>query len=393
MNLSQAAEPSAVVVGACAHSLAVIRSLARAGINVHVVEADASLPGFRTRYGTKHLVDDINGPALIDALIALRTRLPDTRKPVLFLSNDRMVRTVAASAARLAECYALSWADSAATVSSFTDKLSIEQRCRDVGLDYPATLVIDSANDLSHLAAAIEWPRIIKPARPLSGFKVMVAGSGAEAVAMLAPHAADFPVLLQRWVPGDDTSIHFTAFYLDRGVPIARFDGRKLRSYPMGHTTVAEPPHNDLVFRCASRFFAGTGVSGPASLEVKMDPSGRPWVIEPTVGRTDFWVDLCIANGIDLPMIEYRHQTGARAVPCQQADRAVWLNAERDRIALPWYLRNLHRASRPLRRLRFTFLAADDRVPFWVAMRGLLKEAPSLLRRALPFRAARRART
>lgn len=389
MSMSQGANPPAVVVGACAHSLAVIRSLARAGVDVHVVESDRALPGLSTRYGTKHIVDDINGRPLVSALLALAERLGSASKPVLFLTNDRMVRTVADAARELSEVFRLSFASSAEKVAAYTDKINIERRCREVGLNYPATVIVDTPGGLARIAGEIEWPRIIKPARPLSGFKVKYASSSAEAMALMAPHEADFPILLQQWIAGDDTSIYFTAFYLDRGRPLARFDGRKLRSFPMGHTTVAEPTRNDLVFGCAMQFFAGTGISGPASLEVKLDPSGRPWVIEPTVGRTDFWVDLSIANGVDLPLIEYRHQAGLRAPDCEQRDRAVWLNADRDRGCLAWYVRNIRHASRPFRWVRFTFLDASDNLPFWHALKVLASELRASVASRLHFGVAR----
>lgn len=388
MNPTHDARPPAVVVGACAHGLAVIRSLARAGVEVHIVDSDPTLPGLRTRHGKVHLVEDVNGPALVSSLLALAGTLASPRRPILFLTNDRMVKIAAGAAQALSEAFSLSFAGSAQRTSALGDKVNIEQRCRDAGLNYPATTVVHTLADLSRLPDDLTWPRIIKPSRPLAGFKVKVVASAADAVAKMAPHSADFPVLLQEWIEGDDTAIRFTAFYLENGTPLARFDGRKLRSFPMGHTTVAEPSPNALVFECARAFFSGTGITGPASLEVKMDAAGVPWVIEPTVGRTDFWLDLCVANGVDLPVVEYRHQAGLPLPQCVQADHAVWLNADRDRACLLWYVRHIGKASRVVRRLRFTYLDLADPRPFFHAVRlhaaELRQSAARRLRRRRP---------
>ena len=45
-----AAHPTAVVVGLCAHGLAVARSLGRNGVQVHALEANDTLPGTATRH-------------------------------------------------------------------------------------------------------------------------------------------------------------------------------------------------------------------------------------------------------------------------------------------------------------------------------------------------------
>jgi predicted ATP-grasp superfamily ATP-dependent carboligase len=383
--------PSAVVVGCCAHGLALIRDLARSGVAVHVVDADPDLPGWSTRYGRKHRVADINGSGLIDSLLRLRGSIAPGERPVLFLTNDRMVREVAARVSEIAVAYRLSWHQGAARVAELTSKTWIEAQCRAAGLNYPTTVVADTLEALQSAAADLKWPQIIKPSRPLSSFKVKVAASLSETADFLRSRGADFPVLLQQWIPGDDMAIRFSALYLDNGEPIARFDGRKLRSYPMGHTTVAEPSASDLTFDYARRFFAGTGISGPASLEVKLDPQGNPWIIEPTVGRTDFWIDLCIANGVRLPTIEYRHQCGTRDIAAHALDQAIWINAERDPRALFWLATHIGLASKAALRIRFTYLDRHDLRPFFRAMRVLAHEVLHALRKRVrtAFRAMR----
>lgn len=386
--MTESLAPPAFVVGLCAHGLALVRALSRADIDVHVVEANPTLPGLTSRYGTKHMTPDVNGDGLVPSLIELRERISPRARPVLFLTNDRMVRSVAEQSEVIAQHFRLSWARSAVIVDALTHKTEIEARCRSIGLNYPETIVLDNPHSVTSTIDKISWPRILKPARPLSSFKVMLAATADEARSFLALRVQDFPILLQEWIPGDDTAIFFTAFFLNDGVPIARFDGRKLRSFPMGHTTIAEPAPNDAVFEYSEAFFAGTGISGPASLEVKVAPSGDLWVIEPTVGRTDFWLDLCIANGVNLPLIEYNHQALRPLEPQLQRDNALWINAERDPAAAIWYLANITKASRLARHIRFTYFDLNDPLP---GMRSLVtfarrvdSWARSRLRRLLP---------
>lgn len=377
------ATPPAIVVGACSHGLAVIRALSRARIQVHVVEADTTLPGLHTRFGRKHAVPDVNGPDLVDALLELRRTLDFPENPVLFLTNDRMVRVAARHMDTLSRAMRISWAGAANTVFDLTEKTHIESWAKSAGLNYPDSTTLETPEQIAPNLALLDWPRILKPARPLSGFKVKYAASAADASAFLANRAKDFPIVLQRWIPGDDTSIYFCALYLENGRPIARFDGRKLRSFPMGHTTVAEPTTSDVVYEYAARFFRGTGITGPASLEVKIGPDGQPWIIEPTAGRTDFWLDLCIANGVNLPVVEYRHQVTGEHPRTARKRPAVWVNCDRDPLAFAWYLANLHKATRRLRRIRFTFFDIGDPVPFLRATVRFAAEVRSFLLRRI----------
>jgi predicted ATP-grasp superfamily ATP-dependent carboligase len=313
-------------------------------------------------------VDDINGKGLIPNLIALRLQVCPDERPVLFLTNDRMVRIVANHLDAITPHYRLSWAPSARVVAELLEKSAIQPRCESSGLNYPKSAQLSGLEDMA-LAAGFEWPRIAKPVRPLSGFKVQVLDTPQAAREFLSRHLENMPILLQEWIPGGDERIYFNAGYYDQGKPLVTFGGRKLRSFPMGHTTVAEPLRDEEVERCAARFFAETGISGPASLELKRDSGGRLWVIEPTVGRTDFWLDLCIQNGVNLPFLEYLHQTGQPLPETVQNDRVAWLNCERDPLALPWFLAHPHWLRSRIRRLRFTYLTLADLRPFWSALR------------------------
>ena len=183
-------------------------------------------------------------------------------------------------------------------------------------------------------------------------------------------------------LPGDDRVIRFGALYLDRGRVLARFEGRKLRSRPMGHTTIAVPEPDDSVHALAVRFFDGLELSGPVSLELKQDPDGRYWVIEPTVGRSDFWAGLCVANGVDLPLIEYRAQSGEALPAVAQRRTHLWINGERDPAALAWLLR--HAPAQLLSHWpRGVYLDLYDPQPWLLALGRFLG--------AMPLRAVRKA--
>ena len=357
----------AVVVGLCSHGLTMVRALARNSVQVHALEANPDLPGFRTRHARVHLVPDINGPGLVSSLLEVRSLIGGAKRPVLFLINDNMVRESAAGAKALEGKYALSWHHARQTIRSLLHKDAIEKRCLEVGLPYPKSRILESCSQ-DHASAGLDYPLIVKPVRPLSRFKVKLAGNRRELSQILHDYASELPFLIQEYVPGDDRSLFFSALYLDKGKVLARFEGRKLRSYPpaRGGTTAAEPFVHQQAHEAACDFFSGLELSGPVSLEFKADATGRLHVIEPTVGRTDFWVGCCIANRVNLPYLEYCHQAGHPLPSAEQVRRSLWFHTELDPLALlAW-----NKQARDMGLLYkgiFSYYARDDWKPWRLA--------------------------
>ena len=342
------------------------------GIEVHAIEARPELPGVHTSAATVHEVSSLAGPALIRALLELADRIQSAQPPVLFLTNDGMVRDVAAGWSALAGRYRLSWAEARDEVASLLAKTEHERASIRAGCRYPRSLVLESASCADRVGDELAYPLIAKPSRPLSSFKTAQIRDIDDLRSLMRDHVDALPIVVQPFIPGGDERIHFCAVYLHRGQVVARFDGRKLRSRPMGHTTIAEPAPADDVFQETARFFASTRISGPASLEMKRDPEGSLWVIEPTVGRTDFWIQVCISNGVNLPWLEYCDQT-ARALPqVRQASTHVWVNTERDPKALGVVLLGMVGRSVARRRIVLPYFHRGDR---WLALRAAVGKA------------------
>lgn len=370
--------PVAVVVGLCGHGLAIARALHRNGIRVVALETNSTLPGVRTRCARIREVGDINHAGLIDSLLALADEIESQSPPVLILTNDCMVETVGHHLEQLQGRFALSWSACHQRLLPLLRKDEIEARCRVTGLHYPRTVRVDMLDQIVGQVGDLSYPLIIKPTQPLSLFKTLIVNSQGDFSRQADRIAGSLPVIVQEFIPGDDRVIRFGALYLDQGQILARFEGRKLRSRPMGHTTLAVSEPHDEVHGLVARFFEGLALSGPVSLELKQAPDGSFWVIEPTVGRTDFWVGLCIANGVNLPFIEYRSQTGLPLPKTRQRQSYLWMNGERDPFALFWALRQP--ALLFTKRVAPLYLDVRDMRPFLCAFSDL---AYSLLSRIL----------
>lgn len=353
--------PPAVVVGLCSHGLATCRALADGGVTVHALESNADLPGNLTRYAQVHRVPAISGPGVVESLLQIRPRLDSPQRPVIFLMNDKMIREVARRWPELESHYQLSWAPCRREVIRLTDKATLEQRCHEVGLNYPKTWTVRGTGDLSQLPTAPGTQFIVKPALPLGSFKARRCDTLASVGALIDAFSESLPFLVQEWIPGDDRRIQFSAIYFDNGVPLARFDGRKLESLPaaLGQAIVVESFPDDEVHECTLRFFADLNLSGPVSLELKRAPDGRLWVIEPTIGRTDTHFQAWLANGINAALIEYRRVLGLGGQAAIQTSEKIWFDTERDPLC---FFRHLHSEGllQSWKRADFPYLGTGD---------------------------------
>ena len=76
-------------------------------------------------------------------------------------------------------------------------------------------------------------------------------------------------------------------------------------------------------------------------MEYKHDErTGKFYMIEPTICRTDFQEGVAIANGVNIPLIAYQDIIGQDVQPVFQSQHThkVWMHALYDRLARDWYI-------------------------------------------------------
>jgi len=330
-ELRSLTSPPVVVVGLCSHGLALVRAFARKGIPVYAIEADFRQPSARTRFGVRIRCDSLYGPALIDLLSDLADRA--ARKPVLLVTNDKMVRLVNGHRDRLQEKMHLPFAD-AALLDRMIDKEALTALAGNQGMRVPETRVVAREDDVACAGTSVGYPHIVKPAQSMGTFKALLVQDSAALLRVVADHPEVSRFILQRWIEGGDERIFFTNHYFGpRGEALATFVGQKIRQYPrlFGSASCARGADRPDVAREGLRMFEGLGYRGFGAAEFKVDPEGRAWFIEVTVGRTEYLVKAALSNGVDLLSVAYddlARGTPARAMP--QKNRRVWVDLDRD---------------------------------------------------------------
>jgi predicted ATP-grasp superfamily ATP-dependent carboligase len=371
----------AIVVGGGLNALGVVRSLGAARIPVAVVSKAARSIPMASRHA-RHRLGGVDYAELPEHLLALARHLGG--RPVLFLTEEESVRVVSQARDRLAPALRFRLA-AHETMLELTHKEGVQRLAEQHGLPIPRACRVRGPEDLAALSG-LRFPCVLKPGLKHAGYgarfkKAYVVSSADEARRLVEEITPVLPdLVVQEWIEGGDDAIFFCLQYIGAdGRAVASFTGRKLRAWPpqIGGTAscMAAPEAAAELGALTERFFAATGFQGMGSMEYKRDTrDGRFYVVEPTVGRTDFQQEVATVNGNNIPLAAYCHECGLPPPPVQPRSATIWREPVTDRWSRQ--TQGAHRAF-GTHRVVDAYWRPGDPVP-WLRM------AWSHLRRRLP---------
>ena len=299
-------------------TLAIVRSLGKAGHRVEVVSGSGrSLAGASRYCRSDHAVPDplAEPDAFGEAVLA---RVGERSIEAIIPATEASLRVLLPMREQL-EDVLFPFPD-AATFARVSDKENILATARDLGIAVPEQVALQERDPKA--IGSLDFPLVLKPwvsvvrdagrARKLG---VVHIGDRNELRAALhrLPDAA-FPVLAQRRIVGPGVGIFLLRW---NGRTVARFAHRRIREKPpSGGVSVyresVEVPEE--WFQQAERLLETAGWCGVAMVEFKVDAaSGRPYLMEIN-GR--FWgsLQLAVDAGVDFPRLLLEAATGEPAV-------------------------------------------------------------------------------
>jgi D-aspartate ligase len=335
----------AVVIGLRTNGLANVRALGQNGIPVIIflLQPESKEVYAATRYGQKKIVAGTDGAAILDDLQSL----PTNTRYILYPTTDSQVKYLSTHRSALPPNCVLQFpAESVVEMLLYKDQF--DTFCRAHNFPVPAVFMLRNRDDLQQASQDISFPIIaktlVKAYKP--GLQKAYILSNWEELCTWYDSIQEIhgEFILQEYIPGTDRSVFFTMQYISTtGKLLASFTGRKIRQWlPLrGGTASAEPSYNEFLTNLTYDFFSKAGFFGIGSMEYKHDPrTGKFYLIEPTVCRTDFQEGVAIANGVNIPLIAYQDITGRTVQPVFQRTNArkAWMHVLNDRLARDWYL-------------------------------------------------------
>lgn len=298
-------------------TLGVIRSLGRAGVEVHAVLEGQHAPASRSRF--LHRMYPMRS-AMLDpqALLAHIKGIAESigRRAVLIPVDDASSIFVAEHADSLADRFLLP-AQEPTLPRQVADKAALVEICREFNMPHPETYFPHSVDEVREAVARLKLPLVAKWSRPWlplpSPTTLIHDLDQAVALFALSPMAGG-PLLLQRRLPaGRGVDWFFHGYFNFSSSCLLGAAGRKERAYPpqTGLTTLGRWQLNPQLESMARCFAAALGYSGILDFDFRYDhASGTYYLLDfnPRLGAqfrlfTDRW-------GLDLVRAQYLDLTG-----------------------------------------------------------------------------------
>jgi predicted ATP-grasp superfamily ATP-dependent carboligase len=244
--------------------------------------------------------------------------LPTGDADVLFLSRNR---------ARLGEWFHFVL-PSEATLECLANKRSQYEYAARAGIPVPKTYCPEQPQDIHHIADAVSYPCVVKPAyshlwrrywlrgvTPAWLKAVEVATSQDLLATFAAMSKGGVPLLVQERVAGGEDLLYALYTYLDRSSePLAAFVRRKRRQWPprYGNGSYAVSCRQDDVAALGLSLLQGIGYQGLANVEFKWDATDGAFKLIEVNVRSASQIALPLAAGVDLPYLAYQDALGER---------------------------------------------------------------------------------
>ncbi|WP_336204073.1 carboxylate--amine ligase [Nonomuraea sp. LPB2021202275-12-8] len=350
-------------------TLGAIRSLGRAGVEVHGLVEGRHAPTYRSKYLAR-MHTRPRGRDIVRALTQVAGSIG--RKAVLLALDDEGAIAVAEHAAELRPYYLMP-DQTPGLPRTLADKRLLYQLCATLGIAQPETRLITGERDAEAAVADLGLPLVAKWAQPW----LLPAGTGLrntslvhrpQQVARLLRHAAGSDLLFQRFVPGGPHADWFFHGYFDENSRcLYGGAGRKERAYPAGAglTTYGRWLPNPVVEATVRELAATVGYRGVLDIDFRHDPVKDAYHLldfNPRLGaQFRLFSD---SMGLDVVRAAHLHLSGRQAVRGRADHGRTYVVENYDLLAAgPRTLRALCAAD------EFAWLSADDLRPF-VAMAG-----------------------
>lgn len=321
--------PSVLVLDADQSSaLAIVRSLGRKGLEVHVASADAAPLCARSRHAAAvhRYPDPLTREADFVEWLEQATRaqrfelvIPVTERTVVPLMKAR--QRFAPSLLALAPDEALKCA---------IDKDRTIALAESLGISVPVSRVVRALHELDDARAGLEFPIVVKPLRSFgtdAARRVQLAVSyafNAEELRSQAAAALRYgEVILQEYFVGQGVGVELLAA---DGEVVQAFQHRRLHEVPLtgggSSLRISEAPAPQLL-EAAARLMKALRWHGVAMVEFKHRPADGAYRLMEINGR--FWgsLPLAVAAGADFPATLHELMTTGRVAPRKPARAGV----------------------------------------------------------------------
>lgn len=328
-------------------SLAVIRSLGRAGIDVIAQEergiGTLAALGFQSRYSRQHWLTAsprLDPGAFVDDLVT-RAKGGEVLLPMSLAAILAVAERIGCVRAKLKVAL-----PPLAIINTANDKARLIELADGAGVPTPRTVVLPPGADPAAVTGQLTFPVVIKYRE---GEKLGLGPDKRYAIVRDRERFAETyrsmaarqeSPLIQEYVAGDGWGM--SAVMNADSEPVAVFCHHRLREYPVsgGPSCFAESRYDEQLVEYGVRLLKALRWQGVAMVEFKREfTTGRFKLMEI---NPRFWgsLPLAIAAGVDVPTVLYRVAAGEPVEPVLRHPTGVKMRyLFQDLLSVPGYLR------------------------------------------------------
>ena len=287
--------------------LAVVRSLGRAGIEVHAAPADFSAPALASAFlkAVHYLPFWAAGDA--EWLAAFEALLRAERFDLVIPCSEPSLLPMQKHRARLERLSCLAIPDDRSIAVLF-DKHATRELASSLGIPVAPGHLACPTDTAPALMQALGSPVVVKPRRSYAletlgvRGRVRVAGTAA-ALAALLPGLEPGEFVLEGFVPGHGVGVSLLA---SGGRVLQAFEHHRVRENEAGSYYRVSAPLTPALEQASAAMVAALGYTGVAMFEFRVDPAGGGWVLLEVNARPWGSMPLPVSLGVDFPLRWYR---------------------------------------------------------------------------------------
>lgn len=331
-------------------AVAVMRSLARAGVEVYGIDHRPTATGFYSKYLSQRFLLDRDRDYKSELSRVLEVIAADGRGGILIPTADSANVFVAQNRVRLSQSFIV-FSAPWSVLELTMDRAACYAVAAELGIATPENYVPKNREELDHLLLRLDFERgdyVLKtrvwdvPADVVRRRYTLVPEQNPVSFRQswdeIAARSA-VPPTIERIVPGDsDDCVGVSLVLNDDLEPVVAYCIRRLRMYTyklggryqhpyrMGANVYCESIHDDEALEAALTLVRRIGYVGAITVEFRRDPETRVLTLikfDPRVIRS---LSLSANLGMDVPTALYRtFALGEKVEPCNYPDGVRWM--------------------------------------------------------------------
>ena len=286
-------------------AVSIIRSLGRRGYRVIAADSRPRSIGFSSVYVQETLVYPAPEEQPHDFVECLHNAATKLDVDLLIPVTDPAILPLSQASNRFKDVCQLALPDPDA-LAMVCDKLKTLELADQLGVPFPRTEVVESADEAVAVGNQLGWPLVLKPrfSRRYRGervehFSVCYAEDTDQLVQRMRHFEGRCPILLQTYHSGHGEGVELL---MHSGRPLAAFQHRRLREMPIcgGPSALRESvPLSPRLYAHSVKLLEAIGWTGLAMVEFKVGAEGER--LMEINGRVWGSLPLAVHSGMDFP--------------------------------------------------------------------------------------------